>query len=151
MDYAKFKNGSLKVNWEKLSQFIPDIIYWGLCNVNVSGYVEGDETYDYHPYGPRIAPAGDHVDGTAFDDNDVNEFMGCIYELRSYLLLIYENAWEIIIKFVNPSGIWDIHDTFPAAVVLQFMEMEIHMASQQGTSEILSRTTSAFTKIVTDY
>ena len=46
---------------------------------------------------------------------------------------------------------WDIHNTFPAAAVLQFMELEIHMASQQGTLEILSCTTLAFTEIVADY
>ena len=78
---AKFKNGSLKVNWEKLCRFILDIIYWQYCNVHVNGYVEGDETYIYQPYGPTTAPAGVHVDGTLSTDKDVNEFMGCIYEL----------------------------------------------------------------------
>ena len=42
-------------------------------------------------------------------------------------------------------------DTFPAAAVLQFMMTEIHMSSQLGTAEILSRATSSFSKIISDY
>ena len=74
--------------------------------------------------------------------------MGCLYELRAYLLLINEKAWEIIVRFVNPIGMYDIHDTFPAAAVLQFIMTEIHMTSQLGTAEILSRATLAFSKVV---
>ncbi len=48
---------------------------------------------------------------------------------------------------------WDIYDTntFPEAAVLQFIMAEIHMASQLGTSEILSRATLAFSKIVDNF
>ena len=41
-----------------------------------------------------------------------------------------------------------IHDKFPAAAVLQFIMTEIHMTSQLGTAEILSRATLAFSKVV---
>ena len=74
--------------------------------------------------------------------------MGRHYDLRAYLLLINEKAWEIIVKFVNSIGMYDIHDTFPAAAVLQFIMTEIHMTSQLGTAEILSRATLAFSKVV---
>ena len=65
--------------------------------------------------------------------------------------MINEKAWEIIVKYVNLSGMYDINDTFPAAVVIQFMMTEIYMSSQLGTAEILSRATSSFSKIISDY
>jgi hypothetical protein len=74
--------------------------------------------------------------------------MRCLYELRAYFLLINEKAWEIIVKIVNPIGMYDIHDTFPAAAVLQFIMTEIHLTSQLGRAEILSRATLAFSKVV---
>ena len=82
---------------------------------------------------------------------EINEIMGCLWELRAYLLLINEKAWEIIVKYVNPSGMYDIDDTFPAAAALQFIMTEIHMSSQNMTAEILSRATASFSKIIADY
>ena len=137
---AKFHNARLQVNWRSLHRFIPDTSYWQDREMPIQGFPEiGDETeVNYEPYGPKIIPTVVHFDGTLFTEDEINEIMGCLYQLRAYLLLINEKAWEIIVKFVNPSGMYDIDDTFPAAAVLQFMMTEIHMSSQLGTAEILT-------------
>ena len=141
-------NLACQVHPHSLHRFIPDTPYWRIRDLNVQGFPEDETEYDYEPYGPKKIPTGVHFDGTPFEEYKINEIMGCLYELRAYLLLINEKAWEIIVKFVNPIRMYDIHDTFPAAAVLQFIMTEIHMTSQLGTAEILSRATLAFSKVV---
>ena len=150
---SKFRNGKLQVNWRSLHRFIPDTAYWQLREMPIQGFPEiGDETeVNYEPFGPKSIPTGVHFDGTLFTEDEINEIMGCLWELRAYLLLINEKAWEIIVKHVNPSGMCDMYDTFPAAAAIQFMMTEIHMTSQLGITEILSRANAAFSKIVADY
>ena len=115
---AKFNKGCLKVNWKGLHRFIPGTPYWRIRDLNVQGFPKGETEYDYESYGPKKIPTRVHFDGTPFEEYEINEIMGCLYELRAYLLSINEKAWEIIVKFVNPIGMYDIHDTFPAAAVL---------------------------------
>ena len=153
MTNAKFLNGKLRVNWQKLHRFIPDTAYWKILEIPVQGFPEiGDETeYDYQPYGIKSIPTGVHFDGTLFTEREINEIMGCLWDLRAYLLLINEKAWEIIVKHVNPAGMYDIYDSFPAAATLQFMMTEIYMESKAGMNELLSRASEVFSVVVTDY
>ena len=119
----KFSNGRPKFNWKSLHRFIPDTAYWQIREIPIQGFPEiGEKTeVNYEPYGATKIPTGVHFDGTLFTEAEINEIMGCIYELREYLLLMNEKAWEIIVKYVNPSGMSDIDDTFPAAAAIQFM------------------------------
>ena len=67
------------------------------------------------------------------------------------MLQYNEKAMELLKELVNITGMYDREDTFPAAAVIQNMALEIHMTSRVGTSEILSRLTSRFTKNVVDH
>ncbi len=66
----------------------------------IQGFPEiGHETeVNYEPYGAKTIPTGVHFDGTLFTEDEINEIMGCLYELRAYLLLINEKAWQIIVN-----------------------------------------------------
>ena len=83
---AKFNKGCRKVNWKSLHRFIPDTPYWRIRDLNVQGFPEGETEYDYEPHGPKKIPTGVHFDGTPFEEYKINEIMGCLYELRAYLL-----------------------------------------------------------------
>jgi hypothetical protein len=83
---AKFRNGKLQVNWRSLHRFIPDTAYWQLREMPIQGFPEiGDETeVNYEPFGPKTIPTGVHFDGTLFTEDEINEIMGCLWELRAY-------------------------------------------------------------------
>ncbi len=62
-----------------------------------------------------------------------------------------EKAMELLKEYVNISGMYDMNDTFSAAVIIQFMTLEIHMSSRVETSEILALATTKFSKTIVDH
>ena len=83
---AKFNKGCVKVNRKSFILFILETPYWRIRDLNVQGFSEGETEYDYEPYGPKRIPTGVHFDGTPFEEYEINEIMGCLYELRAYLI-----------------------------------------------------------------
>ena len=67
------------------------------------------------------------------------------------MLQYNEKAMELLKEHMNINGMYDRDDTFSAAAIVQTMALEIHMSSRVGTSEILPRLTSRFTKNVVDH
>jgi hypothetical protein len=53
------------------------------------------------------------------DETQVNFIMQCIYEHRKNLLIICAKSWELIIKRINPSGLFGRRHSFLAALVIQ--------------------------------
>ncbi len=79
---AKFDKGCLKVNWKSLHRFTPDTSCWRIRDLNVQGFPEDETEYDYEPYRPKKILTGVHFDRTPFEEYEINEIMGCLYELR---------------------------------------------------------------------
>ena len=74
------------------------------------------------------------------------------YENRHNWLIANANlkAWEVIKKTTNCTGMYDSQDSLPASAVLQAMAMEIHCSTGQGTADVMTNASAAFTVVITD-
>ena len=77
--------------------------------------------------------------------------MDAIFGAWPYMLQFNEKAMELLKEHVNIEGMYDKDDTFSAAAIIQSMALEIHMSSQIGTSDILTRATLRFSKNIVNH
>ena len=150
MTRLKFQGSMADVNWGDLGKFVPDAKYWNDRNCKLEDNGE-TMTVDHEGTGMVNIPKGLHADGTPFTQDEINFKFGAVYDAWEYMLKFNEKALELIKGIVNIKGLYDKDDTFAAAAIVQSMVLEIHLSSRVGTSEILARATTMFSKLIVDH
>ena len=82
---------------------------------------------------------GVNMDDSLIDNEQANNMIRVVYSRRRDLLVANQKALEVIHKRSDPTGLWDRDVTFPAQAILQWMQVEMRIATKCGTVGIMAR------------